>query len=51
MNQYNRRRATNFVVLTLSLGATALGLLVLFFILGRHPAAMAASAMRSMAAS
>jgi phosphate transport system permease protein len=34
MNLYNRRRAKNFVVLALSLGATGLGLLILFFILG-----------------
>jgi phosphate transport system permease protein len=34
MNLYNRRRATNLVVLTLSLGATGLGLLILFLILG-----------------
>ena len=31
---YVRRRATNFVVLTLSLAATGLGLLILFLILG-----------------
>jgi len=31
---YARRRITNYVVLTLSLGATAAGLIVLFFILG-----------------
>ena len=31
---YNRRRATNLVVLTLSLFATGLGLLILFLILG-----------------
>jgi phosphate transport system permease protein len=34
MNHYNRRRATNFVILALSLGATGLGLLILFLILG-----------------
>ncbi len=34
MSLYNRRRATNFVILALSLGATGLGLLILFFILG-----------------
>ena len=34
MSLYDRRRATNVVVLTLSLAATALGLLVLFLILG-----------------
>jgi len=34
MNRYNRRRATNFIILTLSLGATGLGLLFLFLILG-----------------
>ena len=34
MSRYNRRRATNFIVLTLSLGATGLALLLLFLILG-----------------
>ncbi len=34
MSRYNRRRTTNVIVLTLSLGATGLGLLVLFLILG-----------------
>jgi phosphate transport system permease protein len=34
VSRYNRRRATNFVMLTLSLGATGLGLLILFLILG-----------------
>jgi len=34
MTRYNRRRATNVMILTLSLGATGLGLLVLFLILG-----------------
>jgi phosphate transport system permease protein len=34
MTRYNRRRATNVVILTLSLGATGVGLLVLFLILG-----------------
>jgi phosphate transport system permease protein len=34
MNRYNRRRASNLVVLSLSLGATGLGLLILFLILG-----------------
>jgi len=34
MSRYNRRRATNVIVLTLSLAATGLGLLVLFLILG-----------------
>ncbi len=34
MNRYNRRRATNLVVLSLSLVATGLGLLILFLILG-----------------
>jgi phosphate transport system permease protein len=34
MNLYNRRRTSNFIVLTLSLGATGLGLLILFLILG-----------------
>ena len=34
MSPYNRRRGTNFVVLTLSLAATGLALLVLFLILG-----------------
>ena len=34
MNLYNRRRASNFVILTLSLGATGLALLILFLILG-----------------
>jgi phosphate transport system permease protein len=34
MTRYNRRRITNVVILTLSLGATGLGLLVLFLILG-----------------
>ncbi len=34
MSRYNRRRATNVIVLTLSLGATGVGLLVLFLILG-----------------
>ena len=29
MSLYNRRRATNFVILALSLGATGLGLLIL----------------------
>jgi phosphate transport system permease protein len=34
MTIYNRRRATNLVILTLSLCATGLGLLILFLILG-----------------
>ena len=34
MTRYTRRRATNLVILTLSLGATGLGLLILFLILG-----------------
>ncbi len=34
MNRYNRRRATNIIMLTLSLSATGLALLVLFLILG-----------------
>jgi phosphate transport system permease protein len=34
MNLYNRRRASNFIILSLSLGATGLGLLILFLILG-----------------
>jgi phosphate transport system permease protein len=34
MTTYTRRRATNFVILTLSLFATGLGLLILFLILG-----------------
>jgi phosphate transport system permease protein len=34
MTLYNRRRASNIVILTLSLGATGLGLLILFLILG-----------------
>jgi phosphate transport system permease protein len=34
MSRYNRRRFSNLVVLSLSLGATGLGLLVLFLILG-----------------
>jgi phosphate transport system permease protein len=34
MSLYNRRRGTNFIVLTLSLGATGLALLILFLILG-----------------
>jgi phosphate transport system permease protein len=34
MSIYDRRRATNAVILTLSFAATAAGLLVLFFILG-----------------
>lgn len=34
MSRYNRRRASNLVVLSLSLGATGLGLLILFLILG-----------------
>ena len=34
MNLYTRRRACNFVILTLSLGATGLALLILFLILG-----------------
>lgn len=34
MSRYQRRRATNFVILTLSLAATGIGLLFLFLILG-----------------
>jgi phosphate transport system permease protein len=34
MTVYNRRRATNLVILTLSICATGLGLLILFLILG-----------------
>jgi phosphate transport system permease protein len=34
MNLYNRRRATNLVILSLSICATGLGLLILFLILG-----------------
>jgi phosphate transport system permease protein len=34
MSRYNRRRAVNLVILSLSLGATGLGLLILFLILG-----------------
>ncbi len=34
MTLYNRRRARNFVILALSLGATGLALLILFLILG-----------------
>jgi phosphate transport system permease protein len=34
MTLYNRRRATNLAILTLSLAATGLGLLILFLILG-----------------
>src|SRR5271165_5865615 len=34
MNLYNRRRGTNIIVLTLSLGATGLALVILFLILG-----------------
>jgi len=34
MSRYNRRRLTNLVILALSLGATGLGLLILFLIMG-----------------
>ncbi len=34
MSRYQRRRATNFIILTLSLAATGIGLLFLFLILG-----------------